>query len=272
MTMDRRTGISCISALLFVLALGAGASAWAVENGARSDALSLDIPAAVEPAVEPAVEESLEAQAAPVSDSEADLDPWENFNEPMFRFNREVDRIIVKPVAQAWDAALPDSFQRGLHNALDNFFYGFRRIVNNTLQGKFDRAGREVARFTINSTVGYVGFLDVARDYFGIQKADEDFGQTLAVWGAKSGPYLVLPLVPEPMTMRDGVGRVVDWIITPFTWIVPGGVTFGLSVAEGLNDRSLNLDRYQRVEESVVDLYSAVRNAYLQRRAAAIRE
>jgi phospholipid-binding lipoprotein MlaA len=212
----------------------------------------------------------LEAQAA-IDQSDADLDPWEKFNESMFRFNREVDRLIVKPIATGWDAALPDSFQRGLHNAFDNLWV-VRRVVNNTLQGKFDRAGRELARFTINSTIGYAGFLDVAKDFFKIQQADEDFGQTLAVWGAKPGPYLVLPLVPWVMTVRDGAGYIVDAIINPMNWTLPFGATAGIFVTDGINERSLNLTRFQQVEESVVDLYSAVRNAYLQRRAAAIRE
>ena len=213
----------------------------------------------------------LEAQAA-MDQSDADLDPWEKFNDSMFRFNKRLDEVIVKPVATVWDAALPDSFQRGLHNALDNALYAVRRVLNNSLQGKFQRAGRELARFTINSTLGYAGFLDVAKDYFGIQQADEDFGQTLAVWGSKSGPYLILPFVPEPMTMRDGAGRIMDALLNPITWTVPFGARAGMWAVEGINDRSLNLDKFQRVEESVVDLYSAVRNAYLQRRAAAIRE
>ncbi|HEX9444170.1 MAG TPA: VacJ family lipoprotein [Candidatus Binatia bacterium] len=250
---------------LTALTLGGGARAWAIENGAVPVTLSLETPATSETG------EVLEAQAAPALDSEAELDPWEKFNEPMFRFNKEVDRLIVKPLATGWDRALPDSFQRGLHNAFDNLAV-VRRVMNNLFQGKPERAAREVARFTINSTIGYVGFLDVAKDYFGIQQADEDFGQTLGVWGAKPGPYLVLPLVPEPMTVRDGAGKVVDGFMYPPSWIWPFGVSAGLYVTDGINERSLNLDRFQRVEESVVDLYSAVRNAYLQRRAAAIRE
>jgi phospholipid-binding lipoprotein MlaA len=256
-------GFSLILSLSIALAMGYGARAWAIEIGGRSDDVAVDIESA------PSAGEILEAQAAPAVE-EADVDPWESFNEPIFRFNKKADEYVFKPVATYWDMALPDSFQRGLHNALDNLAV-VRRVVNNVLQWKMERAGRELARFGINSTVGYVGFLDVAKDYFGIQQADEDFGQTLAVWGAKSGPYLVLPLM-SPTTVRDGTGRVIDGLMFPGTWAMPWGASFGLWAVDGVNERSLNLDRFERVEESVVDLYSAVRNAYFQRRAAAIRE
>ncbi|MGH7770305.1 MAG: MlaA family lipoprotein [Candidatus Binatia bacterium] len=213
-----------------------------------------------------------EAQpSAAAEDTEAELDPWESFNEPMFRFNRQVDKYVVKPIATGWDFVLPDVVQRSLHNAFDNIKV-VPRFVNNILQLKWHGAGREFARFTLNSSIGLAGFIDVAKDGFGIQQSDEDFGQTLGVWGAKSGPYLVLPLVPSPMTIRDGIGKGVDTLIDPLTWVLPFGASAGIFVTDGINERSLNLDRFQRVEESVVDLYSAVRNAYLQRRAAAIRE
>lgn len=213
-----------------------------------------------------------EAQpSAAAEESEAEQDPWEGFNEPMFRFNRQVDRYVVKPVATAWDFVLPDMVQRSLHNAFDNFRV-VPRFMNNLLQLKWHGAGREFARFTINSSIGLAGLIDVAKDGFGIQQSDEDFGQTLGVWGSKSGPYLILPLVPQPLTIRDGVGEIVDTLMDPATWFLPFAASAGIFVTDGINERSLNLDRFQRVEESVVDLYSAVRNAYLQRRAAAIRE
>lgn len=270
MVTDRRMAASGIKLILFFVLLTV--SLVSVKSARAEDNTALNTPREETAAIpEDVAAYLLEAQAA-IDQSDADLDPWEKFNESMFRFNKELDRVIVKPLATGWDAALPDSFQRGLHNALDNFLYSFRRVLNNSLQGKFDRAGRELARFTINSTIGYAGFLDVAKDYFKIQQADEDFGQTLAVWGAKPGPYLILPFVPEPMTVRDGAGRIMDAILNPFTWTTPFGARAGVWAVEGINDRSLNLTRFQQVEESVVDLYSAVRNAYLQRRAAAIRE
>lgn len=265
MMMDRRTVFSLAFVLSLALSAGYGARVWAVENGSVLELVNTETDGVLESLPAP----TLEAYAAP-AETEADIDPWEGWNEPVFRFNKRFDEVLLKPVATVWDMALPDSFQRGLHNAIDNLAV-VRRVMNNLFQGKPMRAGRELARFTINSTIGYVGFLDVAKDYFGIQQSDEDFGQTLAVWGAKSGPYLVLPLM-TPMTVRDGTGRVVDGLMYPLAWVWPFGANVGVLTLDAINERSLNLDRFERVEESVVDLYSAVRNAYFQRRAAAIRE
>lgn len=207
--------------------------------------------------------------AAPGED--IDEDPWEPFNEKMFWFNREVlDRFLLKPVATAWDFILPDPVQRGFHNFFDNLAV-VRRVVNNTLQLKLAGAGTELARFTINSTIGLVGFFDVAKDAFGIEQRDEDTGQTFGVWGINQGPYLVLPFLP-PLTVRDGIGYAFDVAMTPYIYFIPWYASVGGRATDVVNERSLNLDRFERVAESTVDLYSAVRNAYLQRRAAAVKQ
>ncbi len=147
--------------------------------------------------------------AAATAGEDFEDDPWESFNEKMFTFNREVlDRYILKPVATAWDFIFPDPVQRGFHNFFDNLAV-VRRVVNNTLQLKLTGAGTELTRFTINSTIGLVGFFDVAKDAFGIEQKDEDTGQTFGVWGMGPGPYLVLPLLP-PLTVRDGIGYAFD--------------------------------------------------------------
>jgi phospholipid-binding lipoprotein MlaA len=198
-------------------------------------------------------------------------DPWEPFNEKMFFFNREIlDRFVLKPVATAWDFVLPDPVQRGVRNAFDNLAV-VRRVVNNALQLKFAGAAKEAARFTINSTIGVVGFFDIAKDGFGIEQSDEDAGQTLGVWGVGPGPFLILPFLP-PLTVRDGIGFAVDSAMTPYIYFIPWYATLGATVTNMVNERSLNLDSFERVAESTVDLYGAVRNAYLQRRAAAIRQ
>lgn len=202
---------------------------------------------------------------------ESDQDPWEPFNDAMFSFNREVfDRFLLKPAAGVWDTLLPDPVQRSLRNALDNLAV-VRRLVNNLLQLKMEGAGREVARFTINSTIGVAGLFDVAKDGLGIQQSDEDTGQTMGVYGVDPGPYLVLPFLP-PMTVRDGIGLAADGAMNPLNYFIPLAATAGIYATTAVNERSLNLDRFERVEDTVVDLYSAVRNAYLQRRAAAIKE
>ena len=200
-----------------------------------------------------------------------EYDPFEGFNEKMFWFNREVlDRFLLKPVATAWDFVLPNPVQRGIYNIFDNLAV-VRRVVNNTLQLKLTGAATEVARFTINSTVGLVGFFDVARDAFGIQQKDEDTGQTFGVWGIGPGPYLVLPFLP-PLTIRDGIGFVFDTAMTPYIYFIPWYANTGATATSTVNERSLNLEQFEQVAESTIDLYGAVRNAYLQRRAAAIRQ
>jgi phospholipid-binding lipoprotein MlaA len=209
--------------------------------------------------------------AATTTGEDFEDDPWEGFNEKMFWFNREVlDRYILKPVATAWDFVFPDPVQRGVHNFFDNLAV-VRRVVNNTLQLKLTGAGTELTRFTINSTIGLVGFFDVAKDAFGIEQRDEDTGQTFGVWGMGPGPYLVLPLLP-PLTVRDGIGYAFDIAMTPYIYFIPWYANFGGTATNIVNERSLNLDRFERVAESTVDLYGAVRNAYLQRRAAAIKQ
>ncbi len=208
-------------------------------------------------------------------------DPWEPFNEKMFWFNRNVlDQYILKPVAQAWNFVLPDMVQRSLRNAVDNVSV-LPRMVNSVAQGKWAGAGRETARFTINSTVGVAGLFDIAKNGFGIDKSDEDAGQTMGFYGIGPGPYLVLPFLP-PLTVRDTVGAVVDGAMNPLNYLLPfaaeasagttAGALAGIQFTDTVNRRSLNLELYEGVEETVVDLYSAVRNGYLQKREAKIKE
>ena len=155
----------------------------------------------------------MEAAASSTGEDFED-DPFEGFNEKMFWFNREVlDRYLLKPLATGWDFILPDPVQRGVHNFFDNLAV-VRRVVNNSLQLKLTGAGTELARFGINSTIGFVGFFDVAKDAFGIEQRDEDTGQTFGVWGMGPGPYLVLPFLP-PLTIRDGIGYALDAAMTP---------------------------------------------------------
>jgi len=219
-------------------------------------------------AAQPSSAYSMEMAAA---GDDFDQDPWEGFNEKMFTFNREVlDRYLLKPAATAWDFLLPDLAQKSVQNFFDNLSV-VRRVVNNALQGKVTGAATELARFSINSTIGVGGLFDMAKVSFGIEQSDEDTGQTLGVWGAGPGPYLVLPFLP-PLTVRDGIGYAFDAAMTPYIYFAPWYATFGGSGTNIINERSLNLDRFERVAETTVDLYSAVRNAYLQRRAAAIRQ
>jgi phospholipid-binding lipoprotein MlaA len=204
-----------------------------------------------------------------ITAEESEWDPWEPFNEKTFWFNRQLDRYLLKPVATAYKAVLPDPVRKGLANALDNLDVT-RRLVNNILQLRFDGAVREIARFVINSTVGMAGLFDVADKGFDLERSDRDTGQTLGKYGIAPGPYLVLPFLP-PLTVRDLFGFVADEAMFPLDRFIPLGPAIGLHATEKISERAENIEEFAGVEETVVDLYGAVRNAYLQRRAADLR-
>jgi phospholipid-binding lipoprotein MlaA len=217
----------------------------------------------------PAPSEKVETESAPGSDDE-DYDPWEKFNEKMFEFNRQADRFVLKPVAKVYNLIMPEPFQVLIGNGFDNISF-VPRLVNSLLQGKWGGASRELSRFVINSTAGIGGLFDAAK-YWGLEKSREDFGQTLGVWGVSTGPYLIVPFM-EPMTVRDGIGRGVDSLMNPLSYFIPFfWVGLSLKLGEMVNDRALNLELFQGFEESVVDLYSAVRHGYLRRREQLIKE
>jgi phospholipid-binding lipoprotein MlaA len=201
-----------------------------------------------------------------------EYDPWEPFNETMFEFNRKMDQWVLKPVAQVWNIIMPQPFQVLFANGFDNM--GFApRFINSLLQAKWGGAVREISRFLINSTLGIAGLFDPAKDYWGIEKSAEDFGQTLGRWGVGPGPYLVLPFLP-PLTVRDGIGKGVDGLLDPLNWLIPYNIVQRIAVKAGeiINERALNIELFQGFEESVIDMYSAVRHAYLQRRERSVRE
>ena len=218
-----------------------------------------------------------------------EYDPWEPFNISIFEFNRKLDKYALKPVAQGYDFIIPDFVQVGI----SNMFYNLRfpqRFLNNVFQGKVKGASIEVGRFLLNTTVGYAGFLDLAKE-IDLVTPDEDFGQTLGFYGVKPGPYLVLPFL-QPFTVRDFAGYVTDIFLNPINWLVapiievegiPSLIAhknrttttllqIGVRVGEIVNERSRNLEKFQGVEEATLDLYTAVRNAYLQSRTKAIRD
>jgi len=199
-----------------------------------------------------------------------DYDPWERFNEKTFWFNYDVlDRHALKPVAIVW-AKIPDPMRQGLANAFHNLAMP-KRLVNEVFQARFQEAGSEVGRFLLNTTVGVAGFVDIATRV-GLEKSDADTGQTLGVYGAGPGPYLVVPLLP-PLTVRDGIGYAVDSLLDPLSWFVtPFVADFGRAAGKTINARAANLKLYQDVEDTSLDLYAAVRNGYLQRRQKSIEE
>jgi phospholipid-binding lipoprotein MlaA len=199
-----------------------------------------------------------------------DYDPWEPFNEKMFNFNYKLDRYVIRPVARVYNEIVLDGEKQAIRNAYDNVAMP-RRFINSLLQGKFKGAGRELARFVINSSLGVGGLADVAKYQFNLEKSDEDTGQTFGWYGAGPGPYLVLPFT-SPLTVRDAIGYAFDIVMDPLTYVLPTLGTLGKKTEDIINDRALNLDKFESVEEATLDLYSAVRNGYLTRRKQQIAE
>lgn len=201
-----------------------------------------------------------------------DYDPWEPYNERMFTFNYNIDRYVLKPAANVYRHVIPEPFQVMISNGFDNVRYP-ARLVNHVLQGRFWGAFIETSRFVINSTLGFGGLFNPASDYFGIPKSRADFGQTLARWGVGAGPYFVPPFLP-PATVRDFIGRLADSAINPIAWFLidfwPEGLAIG--VGEMLNERAVNYEIFAGVEETTLDLYTAVRDGYLRRRELQLRQ
>ena len=191
-------------------------------------------------------------------------DPFESFNRSMFAFNEGVDKYAFKPAAKGYDFIMPSFASK----AVSNFFSNVDDIVvffNQLLQAKFSAAAATSARFVFNTTFGLLGLIDVASE-MSLPKHNEDFGQTLAVWGLDSGPYVVLPLL-GPMTIRDSAGLAVDW-----TYFDPifDRQTLRQSLltltVKYIDIRAGLLKAGNILDETVPDKYSFLRDAYLQRR------
>jgi phospholipid-binding lipoprotein MlaA len=201
-------------------------------------------------------------------DEADDYDPWQPFNEKMFSFNHDVlDRYLVKPAATGWSKIAPEPARRSLSRVFDNLDMP-RRLVNNLLQARPIGAARELARFAVNTTVGVVGLFDVASTLH-IEPSNADAGQTMAMYGIGPGPFLVLPTFP-PSTVRDAIGQGIDGALDPISYFLPFFANRAKSIVVAVNERSLNLRLFADVEDSVLDLYSAARNGYLQRRRVVV--
>jgi phospholipid-binding lipoprotein MlaA len=190
-------------------------------------------------------------------------DPIEGFNRAMFAFNEGLDTVIIKPVATGYDAVLPSPIKTGVTNFFSNIediFIG----VNNLLQGKVPEAFSDLGRVVINSTVGLLGVIDFASDA-GLEKHDEDFGQTFGRWGVGNGAYVVIPVFGS-RTARDTVGLVLDSAVDPVGDHKPRGTRNAALVLRLVNKRANLLAADKVIEEAALDKYSYMRDAYLQRR------
>lgn len=190
-------------------------------------------------------------------------DPLESFNRAMFTFNDRLYFWALKPVAQGYGKVVPAPLRVGVSNFFHNLSAPIR-LLNCLLQGKFSAFGRELSRFLLNSTAGVAGLMDPAT-YDGMKEYDEDFSQTLGVYGMGHGLYLVWPFF-GPSSVRGTFGLVADTFTEPLTWIFWDHLGTGIAVAGGktVNRTSLTIGSYENMIKAVLDPYVAVRNAYYQ--------
>lgn len=194
-------------------------------------------------------------------------DPLEPINRGIYRFNDTVDKAVVKPAAQGYKAVLPNPVRTGVTNFFGNIDDLFTAL-NNVLQFKLDKAASDVSRVAFNTTFGIGGIFDVATS-FGLEKHDEDFGQTLGYWGVGDGPFLMLPFL-GPSNLRDTVGLAAYYQLDPVWNLdhVPTRNTLG--ALRIVNRRARLLDAEKVLDEAALDPYTFLRDAYIQHRRNAV--
>ena len=202
-------------------------------------------------------------------------DPLEDTNRAIFDFNQVVDRNVLVPVAKAYRTVLPDPVRDSLRDFLRNLREPLI-FANDALQGEFERAGQTFARFTLNSTIGVGGLIDVAGRWGELPYHEDDLGLTFGVWGIPEGPYLVVPVL-GPSTPRDLSGQVAEGFGDPFNYIVTGNpytlywIPFVRGGVAGIDQRSRYIETLADIERTSLDYYATIRSLYRQRRAALIR-
>jgi phospholipid-binding lipoprotein MlaA len=194
-------------------------------------------------------------------------DPFESWNRGVFAFNEGLDANVIKPVATGYVYVLP----RFVRTGVTNFFANFNDLwsgVNSVLQGKLGNAGSDGMRVVTNTTVGIAGLFDVATGW-GIKKYPEDFGQTLGVWGFESGPYVVWPILGGS-SVRDSFGLPLDIAATPGFWVDDTGWSIAIASLQIVNKRADLLKASDILDDAVLDKYTFVRDAHLQRRRSLV--
>jgi phospholipid-binding lipoprotein MlaA len=196
----------------------------------------------------------------------AEIDPFQNINEKTHNLNQTLDLQVASPVARFYKRITPDFLEKGITNFTHNI-EDLSIGINNILQGKFNEGLSDFSRFTLNTSIGLLGFIDIASD-LGLIKHDEDFGQTLAVWGVSDGPYLVLPGL-GPSTTRDTLAMIPDAFLTPLWLIDHDRTSYSLTAIDLIDTRA----RYLGLESVVIgDEYLFYRDAYLQSRNFEIKD
>jgi phospholipid-binding lipoprotein MlaA len=210
-----------------------------------------------------------------VAEEEDFNDPLEDTNRAIFDFNQMVDRNVLVPVAKAYRTVLPEV----VRDSLRDFLHNLRApliFANDALQGDFVLAGQTFARFTLNSTLGVGGLIDVAGRWGQLPYHEQDLGVTFGVWGVPEGPYLVVPVL-GPSNPRDLSGQVAEGFGDPFNYIVTGNpytlywIPFVRGGVSGVDQRSRYIETLNDIERTSLDYYATIRSLYRQRRAALIR-
>jgi phospholipid-binding lipoprotein MlaA len=203
---------------------------------------------------------------APFAVQAAEDDPWESINRPIFTFNDTVDTYALKPLAQGYQWVTPQFVEDGIHNFFRNIG-DVGNLANNVLQLKPHNAGVDTARLLVNTTFGVLGFIDVGTK-MGLQRSDEDFGQTLGYWGVGSGPYVMLPLL-GPSTLRDAPSKYVDSYTQPYRYMDDVSVRNSVMGLNIVDTRASLLDSERLITG---DKYTFIRNAYLQNREFKVKD
>ncbi len=206
-----------------------------------------------------------------ISEEAMIYDPLEPINRVIFKFNDKLYFWVLKPTAKGYARVVPERGRLGIKRFFSNLGFPVR-FVNSALQLKPKSAGIELSRFTINTTVGLLGFTDPAAK-MGFEKQDEDLGQTLGHYGLGHGIYLTLPLV-GPSSLRDMAGMTGDYYFEPETYVYRDdqGARIGIKTFNVVNDISLNIDRYEKFVKDAFDPYTFVKDAYYQRRKKQVEE
>ena len=209
------------------------------------------------------------SDAEAVAEWEETNDPLEPMNRAIFDFNMAVDEILLQPLARGYRFIFPQYVRNRIHDVLQNAGEPIN-FFNAVLQADSDRAATALGRLMLNSTFGLAGLYDLAESEFDIAPVNEDFGQTLAVWGVEEGPYLMLPVF-GPSNLRDGSGRGADAVMNPLTWYFSNTdrewIGYTMLGVEGIDTRERNLETLDEIERTSLDFYAAIRSLYRQRRA-----
>lgn len=203
-----------------------------------------------------------------VEDVQMVADPLYYFNFAMYSFNDYLYFYALKPIAQGYKFIAPAPLRNGVNNFFQNLLFPVR-FINNILQGKLVSASDEIGIFLANSTVGVLGFNQFAQKHLDMKTSDEDLGQTLGSYAIGDGFYLVLPVL-GPSTLRDALGRVGDYFLTPVNYVEPWELNLGIGAYDKINRTSFRIGDYEALKDASLVPYVAIRNAYIQNRRSEI--